>query len=34
MFPVPVIGEAFFMGVWLDSLDVETVRVYHLTRGG
>ena len=31
--PTPVIGEDYFMGVWADELDVETVRIYPLDRG-
>lgn len=31
-FPSPLIGEDFFMGVWVDEFDVESVRVYELQR--
>ena len=30
--PMPVIGQDYFMGVWADELDVETVRIYPLDR--
>ena len=30
--PTPVIGEDYFMGVWADELDIETVRIYPLDR--
>ena len=33
-FPRPLIGESVFIGVWTDELEVETVRVHALRRGG
>ena len=32
--PSPLIGRDFFMSVWVDEFDVESVRVYELRRGG
>ena len=32
--PSPLIGREFFMSVWVDEFDVESVRVYELRRGG
>jgi hypothetical protein len=31
--PMPRIGADYFMGLWTDELDVETVRIYSLDRG-